>query len=161
MLSSWVDSCEKPFSDSDFENVKIDYARLFVGAQRVAAPLWESVYFNRERMVFQQQTYEVRDAYAKHGLEVDAFSHEPDDHLAYELLFIAHMFALANERLADGDEKGCKLAVSELMKFAAEHPLQWIEAWCAIVQEKSRSDFYKGYALLVVEALHEAVSMGW
>lgn len=31
--------------------------------------------------------------YAKHGLEVDLISREPDDHLAYELMFLGHLLA--------------------------------------------------------------------
>uniref|UniRef100_UPI003D0C121B TorD/DmsD family molecular chaperone n=1 Tax=Paraeggerthella hominis TaxID=2897351 RepID=UPI003D0C121B len=113
LLLAWTDACATPFSDSDFEAVRVDYTRLFVGAQKVAAPLWESVHFSRERMVFQERTLQVRAAYRAYNLEVEGFQHEPDDHLASELLFAAHLARIAKESLDAGNEEGFERAMSE------------------------------------------------
>ncbi len=89
------------FRRKNFHDLSAEYTRLFVGTRRVVAPLWESVYFNKDRMVFQHETFEVRAMYARYGLRVDNFSHEPDDHLA-ELLFLGHVLGMA----ADDAEAG-------------------------------------------------------
>lgn len=154
-LLKWTDCCADPFSDDDFREVSAEYTRLFVGARRVPAPMWESVYFNKDRMVFQHQTFEVRAMYARYGLEVDALSHEPDDHLAYELLFVARLFALAAEhwRSCCHDEAGAVLA--DLVSFVVCHPLTWVTQWRDSVHRHGGEGFYPAYADLVCAALAE------
>lgn len=180
-LARWTDGCAVPFSDEDFEAVCVEYTRLFVGTRTVLAPVWESVYFNRDRMVFQHQTFDARRAYARYGLEVDNLSHEPDDHLAYELLFIARLFAVARERLAEAGGEAAAVegaldgaqgmgvpstvreVLHDLVDFAQRHPLMWVPMWCPLVVEKTESEFYRGHALLVLAALKhiEASAPAW
>lgn len=155
LLASWSDRCASPLSGDDFHELSADYTRLFVGTERVVAPMWESVYFNKDRMVFQHQTFEVRAAYARYGLEVDALSHEPDDHLAYELLFIGRLAGLAHDRLAEGDGDGARRIVADMVSFAVCHPLTWVPRWREAVEQKARTDFYRGYAALVEASLRQ------
>lgn len=156
-LARWMDSCaEGGFADEDFEAIRVDYGRLFLGAQRVAAPLWESVWFSRERTVFQEQTYQVRSMYARYDLQVESFDHEPDDHLAYELLFIGHLLSLAAEK-AMKDEEGARVVMRDAKSFALCHPGQWVPQWREVVLEKARTPFYRGYADLVATALERLV----
>lgn len=169
-LLAWTDGCARPFSDEDFEQVRVDYARLFVGAQKVAAPLWESVYFNRERMVFQQQTLDVRMAYRAYGLEVESYGHEPDDHLASELLFVAHLASVARAALEAGDADRARVALADQRAFAHEHLLTWVGAWRDLViarcsgpaanptpgTAEGRTGFYRGFARLTAAACEEA-----
>lgn len=155
LLASWNDQCASPLSYDDFHGLSADYTRLFVGVNRVVAPVWESVYFNKDRMVFQHQTFEVRAAYARYGLEVDALSHEPDDHLAYELLFIGRLAALACDCLSNGDGEGARHIVADMVSFAVCHPLSWVPRWREVVGQKARTDFYRGYAGLVEASLRQ------
>ncbi|RDB55017.1 TorD/DmsD family molecular chaperone [Senegalimassilia anaerobia] len=155
LLMDWTNGCKRPFSDEDFETIRADYAYLFVGTRRVIAPVWESVYFNKDRMVFQHETFEVRSMYQHYGLEVDALSHEPDDHLAYELLFIAHLFDRCEKLAQAGDQSGFERTLADLRSFVVCHPLTWVPKWREIVQRKARTDFYRGYATIVESALRE------
>lgn len=157
-LMTWTDQCASPFSDSDFREVSSEYTRLFVGTRRVLAPMWESVYFNKDRMVFQRQTFEVRSAYARYGLEVDALSHEPDDHLAYELLFIGRLCQLAAEAARRGDGAEADRIVADAVSFVVCHPMTWVPRWRESVEHHARCDFYRGYADLVVAALQQLES---
>lgn len=154
-LRAWTDRCSSPFSDDDFHEVSAEYAKLFVGALTVPAPMWESVYFNKDRMVFQHQTFEVRAAYARYGLEVDALSHEPDDHLAYELLFVARLFAVAAEHRRAGRHEEADAVLADLASFVACHPLTWVSRWRDNVRRYAAEGFYRGYADLVCAALVE------
>lgn len=154
-LAAWTSQCASPFSDDDFHALSADYTRLFVGARRVLAPMWESVYFNKDRMVFQHQTFEVRAAYARYGLEVDALSHEPDDHLAYELLFIGRLCHMGAEAARRGDASETDRVVADAVSFAVCHPMTWVPQWRALVERHARCDFYRGYAALVDAALRQ------
>lgn len=156
LLLAWMDACATPFSDSDFEAVRVDYTRLFVGAQKVAAPLWESVHFSRERMVFQERTLQVRAAYRAYNLEVEGFQHEPDDHLASELLFAAHLVRIAKESLDAGNEEGFERAMSDQHDFLEEHPNSWVEGWRDLILEKSNSNLYRGLSMLIAQACKES-----
>lgn len=156
-LTSWMDSCaEDGLSVDDFEAIRVDYGRLFLGAQRVAAPLWESVWFSRERTVFQEQTYQVRSMYACYDLQVENYNHEPDDHLAFELLFIGYLLSVAAERAGE-DEEDARAVVRDAASFALCHPAQWVSRWRDVVLEKARTPFYRGYADIVVAALERLV----
>ncbi|MEE0706973.1 MAG: molecular chaperone TorD family protein [Adlercreutzia sp.] len=154
-LRAWNDRCSVPFSDEDYHRLSSEYTRLFVGGKRVVAPMWESVYFNKDRMVFQHETFEVRAMYARYGLKVDAFSHEPDDHLAYELLFLGRLF----EQAADDEEAGrgeeARRKVADAVSFTVCHPLTWVPQWRALVERHDQSGFYRGYAHLVEAALRQ------
>ena len=74
--------------------------------------------------------------YAKHGLEVDLISREPDDHLAYELMFLGHLLV-------------------DAVSFTVCHPLSWVPQWRDTVHRHSSNDFYCGYAALVEVALRQ------
>lgn len=155
ILVSWANQCASPFSDGDFHDLSADYTRLFVGTRRVLAPMWESVYFNKDRMVFQRETFEVRSAYARYGLEVDALSSEPDDHLAYELLFIGRLCQLAAEAAQNDDIAEADRIMADAVSFAVCHPMTWVPQWRDNVERHARCDFYRGYAALVDAALRQ------
>ncbi|WP_314039656.1 molecular chaperone TorD family protein [Slackia exigua] len=152
-LQAWTKSCRKPFGDADFEAVRLEYSRLFVGAQRVAAPLWESVYFNKERMVFQQETYSVRRAYAKWGLRVENFQHEPDDHLSSELMFVSFLAKTAYQGQGHEGE-----ALADMASFLLMHPSTWVAKWRDEILKRTNDGFYPGYSRLVCAAVREAIA---
>lgn len=152
-LAVWGDGWLAVGKDDAFSDLRAEYTRMFVGKQRVVAPLWESVYFNRDRMVFQQETFQVRAMYQRHGLQIDKLSHEPDDHLGYELLFLAALFRECGDFAAQGDWDAVAATWADARSFAVCHPLSWVPQWNELVQQRSRSPFYRGYALLVLAAL--------
>ena len=155
MLAAWNDGCSVPFSEKDFHDLSAEYTRLFVGTRRVVAPLWESVYFNKDRMVFQHETFEVRAMYARYGLRVDNFSHEPDDHLAYELLFLGHVLGMAPYDAEAGRHSDAAAKYADAVSFVVCHLLTWVPKWRALVQDHAQSDFYRGFSLLVEAALRQ------
>lgn len=154
-LLAWARSCDVGFSEKDYHDLRAEYTRLFVGTKRVLAPPWESVYFNKERMVFQHQTFEVRAMYAKHGLEVDLISREPDDHLAYELMFLGHLLARGVGFFEQGESGKMRETLLDAVSFTVCHPLSWVPQWRDTVHRHSSNDFYCGYAALVEAALRQ------
>lgn len=153
LLAEWADQWLAEGEDEAFSNLRAEYTRMFVGKQRVVAPLWESVYFNRDRMVFQQETFQVRAMYQRHGLQIDKLSHEPDDHLSYELLFLAALFRECGDFASQGDWDAVAKTWADVRSFVVCHPLTWVPQWNEMVLQRSRSPFYRGYALLVLAAL--------
>ena len=66
-LQSWSQRIEGGLSDEQFIQLQADYTRMFVGIGKTLAPCWESVYFNEDGMLFQEQTLQVRQWYRRFG----------------------------------------------------------------------------------------------
>ena len=153
-LNQWV---QQPGSISAamIQDLNVDNTRLFVGLGRVLAPLWESVYYSEERLVFQESTLDVRHWYRRFGLEPENLHREPDDHIALEMAFIANLANFSVQALDIGDLDRCESLLQAQRDFADAHLLRWSLSWCQKVLENARTDFYRGIALLTRGALTE------
>jgi TorA maturation chaperone TorD len=156
LLQAWSAKNRNGISQADFLNLQADYTRLFVGVGRVLAPLWESVYFNENRMVFHEQTLQVRKWFRRFNLEAEKMNAEPDDHIGLEMTFVAHLANLALKVLDQGDHEKLEEYLEAQRDFLSQHLLKWGPAWCNLVEEQAHTDFYKGLAKLTRGALHAA-----
>jgi TorA maturation chaperone TorD len=153
LLQRWSQEQSAGLSASDFQNLKTDYTRLFIGLDTLPTAPWESVYFNRERLVFQEQTIQVRDWYSRFGLQVEKINREPDDHIGLELLFVSHLASLALQTVEQGDEKRLEELLQAQRDFLSEHVLRWGLVWARLVEQNALTDFYRGLAHLTHGAL--------
>lgn len=69
-----------------------DHLYLFTGIGRPLAVPYESPYFSYDRLVMDEDTFDVREAYRTHGFAVP-HEHIPDDHIGYEIAFITELAA--------------------------------------------------------------------
>ncbi len=152
LLSCWSAENRAGISVDEFKNLKSDQLRLFIGLDRVLAPVWESVYFNENRLVFQQQTLQVREWYARFGLQIERLNREPDDHIGLELNFVAHLAARALEAVEE-DAQAFEELLQAQRDFLSEHLLRWGPAWAKLVKQYAETDFYRGIANLTHGAL--------
>lgn len=157
-LQAWSRTWRDDASSASFDELRADYARLFMGPGRMLASPWESTYFNDERLVFQQQTLQVRAWYRRYGLEAAHLNQEPDDHIGLELLFLAHLAQRGLQALAQQDGIVFDDALEAQRAFLTEHLLRWAPQWCELVLTHTRTDFSKGIALLTRGALAELVA---
>lgn len=155
LLRSWSEAQHGTLSNEHFHEVRIDATRLFAGTQTMAAPPWESVYFNKERMIFQKETLQVREWYLHYELQITQLNHEPEDHIGLELDFVAHLLKCAMEAFENGNKNQADEILYETYQFIAEHPIRWIHQWAQQVQETATTDYFLGIALLVPAALDD------
>ncbi len=153
LLQSWSKKNQKEISEDSLQDLKSDYTRLFIGMGKVLAPPWESVYFSEERLVFQEQTLQVRNWYRRFGLESESIYKEPDDHIGLEMSFVSYLSSLALKALEEGDDQKYLELIEAQHQFLSEHLLKWGPYWCGLVLENCRTDFYKGLAYLTRGAL--------
>ncbi|MHB8777163.1 MAG: TorD/DmsD family molecular chaperone [Anaerolineales bacterium] len=153
LLQTWGRENKNGLTDEMLLDLRADYTRLFIGVGKPFAPPWESVYFNEDRMIFQQQTLQVREWYHSYGLEVEKSHKEPDDHIGLELSFLAHLALLGLQALEEKDETKFETCLQAQRQFLSEHPLKWIQLWSRLVQEHAETDFYRGLAHLSHGAL--------
>ncbi len=155
LLQQWTERNQAGLSESEFDAIRSDYTRLFIGPGKVLAPPWESVYFNDTRTIFDERTLQVRDTYRRFGLEPVRVHQEPDDHVGLEMAFLAHLAGEALKGLEAGDEAELERLLAAQKEFASQHLFGWFGSWYKLVEEKARSDFYRGLALLSKGVLQE------
>ena len=135
----------------------VDYAHVFLAAgvyEGDAACPFESIYTSEKGLIMQDARDEVRAVYIANGVDVDHELHLPEDHLAFELEFLAIMSDRVAEMLApDASGPEGALAGGELLKtlesnivtqrtFVGDHLLNWLPKLEEKVVELSAQGFY-------------------
>jgi TorA maturation chaperone TorD len=156
LLQVWSDG---GLNERAFEDLQGDYTRLFIGPGKVIVPPWESVYFNEERLTFQEQTLDVRDWYRRFGLEAEHLHHEPDDHIGLEMAFLVHLAQLGVAELEEGNQANLEQMLRAQSDFLSKHLLQWGPNFCDQLCDKAHTSFYSGLALLARGALSELAQL--
>ena len=151
MLADWL---RNPGSDP-LTDLAVDYARTFLGAgiyEGVAASPYESVYTSRERLIMQEARDQVLGVYNAKGLCLTESTEIPEDHIALELEFLAH---LCRETLNAGDDR---VRVSTLLReqkeFLEQHPGKWAPAFCADIEKCATTGFYRAVGKITLGFLN-------
>lgn len=158
ILSQWAGSLRSKLSDAALRDLRADYAHLFVGDSPMLAPPWESVYFNEKRLTFQEETLDVHGWFERLGVRINTDSRDPDDHIAFELSFIAHCAERACHASQDQGGEGFADLLDVQRGFLEKHLLRWGIKWADLAYEYARTDLYRGLALTVRGGLKEAAS---
>lgn len=154
-LCVWTAAYDEPA----FDKVYSDCMALLIGPGKPLAAPWESVYSEtNEGLIFQQETVDVRKAYRAFGLQIDKLHHEPDDHVAYELEFVATLCNRAAEALGEGRDEDAQGVSAAKDAFLKDHLGTWVFKWCDLMDEHAATDFYRGIALLVRGFVEESLA---
>ncbi|MBN1964259.1 MAG: molecular chaperone TorD family protein [Anaerolineae bacterium] len=132
------------------EDLRQDYRQLYVGPGRMPVPPWESVYRNEERTMFDVHTLQVRETYARHGMEFIKKNKTPEDHVAIELEFMRVLTERLLTTLERGDEKAEHILLQEQRQFLTGHMLAWLPELSKRTQEFAQTDFYRGLAGVLI-----------
>lgn len=153
LLQKWAQDNRTGINDKVYQELKLDYTRLFIGLGEPLAPPWESTYFSVDQLVFQEQTIQVRNWYRKFGLQTEKLHQEPDDHIGLELSFISFLSSQALEALEAGDEARFTTLIESQEEFLSEHTMRWALQWCKLVEQHAQTEFFRGMGLLTKGAL--------
>lgn len=137
------------WSAAAFDRLLWDFTRLFVGPARLPAPPYESAYRTADRLLFQESTLEVRQAYLRYGLAAAHMGAEPDDHIGLELGFLYETCRMAAEAVASGDVARAEAVLRDQQAFLDAHLLKWVPAFAADVRQQAETGFYRGWASLL------------
>ena len=137
--------------DAALEAVRTDlaaeYARVFLGMSRRPVAPYESVYTSPTGLMMQEARDEVVALYRREGFSVDESMHLPEDHIAFELGFMAGLIRNAMAALDAGDGAAERLAAVQ-ESFGAEHLAYWVPALAQDVEKRAATGFYRGLAAL-------------
>ena len=127
----------------------VEYVGIFIGAGTTPALVafpYESVYTSPDRLVMQQARDEVRKVYYEAGLQRAEGYVEPEDHMAFELEFMAFLCQKTRSALECSDLKGARWFLIGQNDFITLHLGKWAPAFCADVDRAAGKDFYKAIA---------------
>lgn len=125
-----------------------EYTSLFVGPGICKAPLWESYYTSKERILFGESTLEVRKAFRDFRLAFIDENRYPEDHLLLEFEF---MMFLINKMGKENDLAALSFLYEKQMEFLELHLGKWIPLFCERVAANTDSQLYSGAAKLLQE----------
>ncbi len=129
------------------EELAVDYADVFLAAgvaQGLAAFPYESVYTSRKKLMMQEARDQVHAIYSEKQLALrEGIAKIPEDHIAVEMEFMAHLCEEAIAALDAEDEKKL-VGILEIQKqFFSEHIQGWIPVFCQDVDKYAKTLFYK------------------
>lgn len=134
--------------EGTLDKLKSEYTYLMIGPNKLPAPPWESIYVTKERALFQESTLRVRRTYLKYQFLPANYPHEADDHLAFELDFMAHLAKLTLERFDEENVDEVKKLLTDQKAFLQNHLLVWIGDFAKDMQKSKTHHFYPQMAAL-------------
>lgn len=133
---------ERAFLEADEEELKVEYARLFVGPFELKAPPYGSVYLDGERKAMGDSTMEVMKLYEEAGLIMDEEFKELPDHIAAELEFLYYLIYREIET-QENSEKDKALVFKEIRNHFFNRFLSpWVPSFCQKMKESTDNLFY-------------------
>jgi TorA maturation chaperone TorD len=124
----------------------IEYAGLFLGVWRVPAHPSESAYFTGGQAIMQEPRDKVLEIYRRMGVDRGDQFKEPEDHIALELQFMAHVCEKANKALKDSDVQEAKRCLEVQRDFLNDHLGKWAPKLSADILKSAKREFYKAIA---------------
>lgn len=125
------------------DDMAADFAAIYLTYGLRASPC-ESVWLDEDGLAMQEPMFEVRRDYARHGLQAPDWRVRPDDHLVFQLQFVASL-------LEDGNDP----ALSEAARFLDDHTLRWLSDFAGRVAQYAATPFYALLAVLTAIYLEE------
>jgi TorA maturation chaperone TorD len=133
-----------PLEEQQLNDLAADFSAIYLTAALKASPN-ESVWLTDERLVCQEPMFQLREWYRRYGLAVENWRVRADDHLVFELQFLAHLFKLDHELET----------LKQAALFLDEHLLRWMKQFAAQVASHCDTAFYAGVSLVTAQYLDE------
>lgn len=138
-------------------DLAVDYARVFLGAgiyESEAAYPYESVYTSKEHLIMQEARDQVLEIYRTKGLDRVESLEVPEDHIALELEFMAHLCKKAIDAIEAKNWAQVASSLKEQEDFLTQHLGNWTPEFCKDILKYSATDFYKAVSKLTNGFLH-------
>ncbi len=126
---------------SFFEELLVEYSKLFVGPNHIEAAPYSSVYLDNQALVFGKSTQEAINFYIESGLDPSKENKEPPDHIATELEF---MYFLIFNGIINSD----KNKIKQSKEFFRKHLGAWAGQFADKIINNSENKYYKNLAKL-------------
>ncbi len=157
-----MDTYLKNHGDDPITDLAVDYARTFLGfgptAGQGAFP-YESVYTSHDGVIMQEARDEVVELYRKENMVKDASFREPEDHIAFELVYLEHLCYKLEEALQNDDDAMLSLYLSKKIDFLQNHIMNWVPRFCIDIDKVAGTLFYKALAKITLGYLQMGLEL--
>ncbi|MCW8929060.1 MAG: molecular chaperone TorD family protein [Gammaproteobacteria bacterium] len=144
LLQQSLENLTVPVEQNILDDLAADYASIYLNHNISASPE-ESVWLDEDSLICQQSMFDVRTWYENYGLEIPNWRLRPDDHLVYELQFIAQLL-YRDERLE---------TLEKITVFMDEHLLRWLGNFGERVLGRCDTQYFAGVAALTAAYCEE------
>jgi TorA maturation chaperone TorD len=120
------------------DDLAADFAAIYLTGAFGASP-YESYWLSDDHLICQDAMFDMRTLYAEAGLKVPDWRMRPDDHLVFQLQYLARQ--LNNKAGKDDDWRS-------LATFLDYHLLRWLPDFASRVVSRCDTPFYAALALL-------------
>lgn len=128
------------------EELRIEYAKLFMGPFELIAPPYGSVYLDEGGRVMGDSTMEIIDVYQKEDLaRSDDFKDLPD-HIVVEMEFMSYLIFKEREALEKSDTETATEYRQKQSSFLENYIRSWIPPFCKKIKEGTNNGFYSALA---------------
>lgn len=131
------------------ESLAVDFTAIYLNNTYRAHPT-ESVWVTEEHLIRQEPMLRVRQWYRRYYLSTDDDQKRADDHLVFELQFLAHLIGLTSQPEAPVDR-----LLDDAARFMDEHLLRWVGPFAARVAQRCQTQFYAGLVIVTYSYLDE------
>lgn len=145
-VQSDLERMDRALTEVTPEELRLDFKRLFIGPGPMLAPPWESVYRNEDHLIFDRHTLEVREFYARHGMQFVRLNQAPEDSIAIELEFMKVLTERVIEARQTGDPEAERILLEEQLAFLNKHLLIWTPDFITMTRTRAATAFYAGLA---------------
>ena len=126
-----------PTDAAALDELAADFAAIYLTGSFGASPC-ESYWLSDDHLVCQDAMFDLRALYAEQGLAVPDWRKRPDDHLVFQLQFLARRFDAA---VTPDDWRS-------IAGFLDYHLLRWLPDFAGRVADRCNMLFYAALALL-------------
>lgn len=119
----------------------LDHLRLFSGPTPMAPP-WESVWCEKDKLLFGKHTEEVFNFYAAWEVVIENAGHDPEDHLGLELAFALFLLQAMHGGQSVMSDQG-QTPHEALLFFLERHILAWAGLCLKKASKEAESVFYQ------------------
>ncbi len=127
-----------------FNELRYEYANLFLNAGNNPAFPYESCYDKREPLVMQEPVVRMRAVLNKEGLHKNQEFKDLDDHIAAELELMRHFAEQAAYKDAKQEDE---------FDFLRNHLMGWVVEFSAVLTSAAQTEFYRGLAEITMSFL--------
>ncbi|MCX8118463.1 MAG: molecular chaperone TorD family protein [Desulfobacterota bacterium] len=138
----FVSEMERSLLETSEEELRVEYARLFVGPYELKAPPYGSVYLDGERRLMGDSTLEVLRQYEEAGLVLEEGLKEPPDHIAIELEFMYYLLYKEAEAREDSEREKANAFRETRERFFKKLLNPWVPIFCEKIKESTDHPFY-------------------
>jgi TorA maturation chaperone TorD len=145
-ISSYQSAMRDKSDEEVLTDLSVDRTRILRGTgDRKMKPPYEGLY--RKTKGLGDSVLEVRRFYRRAGLMPDETVHESPDYLCVELDFMKQLCLREQAQWSSSDSAEETLMQEEA--FLRTHLGSWVSVFCRKASEYARTDFYKGFALIL------------